>query len=231
MGLLMTIFSRYMVIFPSKWQQFFQRKELYVCIAFFHVLAIFVILYIMIRTLNFSDKELYEDAKNYDPDLAYFFNRSTFFFVSYDIVYIGNLVTACGMSALYVTAAIVVIVFLYQISSNKNIINNKIQKSLIISSVMQVTLASLFLLTPLYCYFIFMYFEVTNTAPVMTVLLCIYLSHCVLDLCATIYFVKPYKTFVLRILSIKNSRTSEVMTTRLSSDIRVRPKVIIHSIR
>ena len=135
------------------------------------------------------------------------------------------------MSVLYITSAAIIIVFLRQIVSNKNIINNKVQKSLIISSIIQITLTCVFLVTPLYCYFIFVKFDVPNTAQVMTALLCIYSSHCLLDFCATIYFVKPYKIFVLKMIGIKQIETSKVVTTGISSDVRMKPRIIYHGIR
>ncbi|KAE9548229.1 hypothetical protein FO519_008559 [Halicephalobus sp. NKZ332] len=204
-GLMMTIFSRYMFIFPSKWQRIFYRREFYIFVAFLHIISMFIIFYIMIPTLDFSEKELHEDSMKYDPDLVYFFNRSTFFFIDHsrhdfeDVVFLG------GMSVLYVVSIAVVTVFIYQIFSNKNVINDRIQKSLIVSSVAQTTLTCLLLVTPLYCYIIF-------------------ISHCLFDFCATVYFVKPYRMFLAKMIWKKKENPSFSTIPKVNSEITLRSK-------
>lgn len=138
----MTIFSRYTAIFPSKWSSLFKRKEIYILIIIIHVVINSSIVIGILPLVNTAVGVIFNDSIKENPDLQYFLNESTFFFINYEFYAYGSLLSILGIVFLYSLFGIVIVVFIHQIQHNKNsyYVNDKVQKSLLISSISQVSL-------------------------------------------------------------------------------------------
>ena len=198
LGLGMTIFSRYTVIFPSEWSTFFNQKEAYILIIILQIILNSIIFIGIVPLTNNSAKNISADAFQENPDLRYFTDEKTFMFVNYHYYAYGTFMSLLGMLLLYSLFCTVASVFIYQLRYNKKsyYINDKLQRSLLVSLISQVLVTLGFLITPYFCFLLFVEFQINNTAVVMTVLLCFVSTHCLLEFLATMYFVTPYRKFL-----------------------------------
>ena len=197
-GLGMTIFSRYTVIFPSKWSTLFKRKETYILIIIIHVIFNATTIVGLIPFINTTVGKVFTDAIEENPELQYFISEQTFFFIDYDYYKYGVLGSSFGIATLYMFFGIVIGVFVYQLQYNKKArhINDKLQRSLLISSVSQVSLTLVFLVTPFFCCLLSSALQIKGSALPMIILLSMVSTHCLLEFLTTMYFVAPYRKFL-----------------------------------
>ncbi|KAE9551628.1 hypothetical protein FO519_005156 [Halicephalobus sp. NKZ332] len=85
MGVIMTMFTRYTVLFPAQWQQIVYRKETYFLLFVSHIIFNTTVAVAVLPSLRFSKIELYEEPMKADPEFENFVNLTSFFYMDYMI--------------------------------------------------------------------------------------------------------------------------------------------------
>uniref|UniRef100_A0A914P763 Serpentine Receptor, class H n=1 Tax=Panagrolaimus davidi TaxID=227884 RepID=A0A914P763_9BILA len=148
-------------------------------------------------TMFLVDAEtIYEWAIEYDPYLSKFFHEPSFFVIPHFLL---DRVVAAHLFIIGFTMFSFIalsVFFIYQIFKNQTISTTKFQKSLILSSIMQIYLTNIFLIGPMFMFFIFITFDIPNSASAMCCLTSVIMTHCLVEFAATLYFISPYRKFI-----------------------------------
>uniref|UniRef100_A0A7E4VFV6 G-protein coupled receptors family 1 profile domain-containing protein n=1 Tax=Panagrellus redivivus TaxID=6233 RepID=A0A7E4VFV6_PANRE len=148
-------------------------------------------------------------AKESPGALDEFFSESTF-------VYAGELDgltrTVCFVCALFMTFILLVFIasviwFIFQVLKlvKTDVHLSQASTSLLISSAVQATLFVVFLFMPITCMLISWAYCLDNTANIINALVLIMSIHGTLDMLTTLYFVVPYRNYIVSLFSRKQT--------------------------
>uniref|UniRef100_A0AC35FR65 Uncharacterized protein n=1 Tax=Panagrolaimus sp. PS1159 TaxID=55785 RepID=A0AC35FR65_9BILA len=117
----------------------------------------------------------------------------------------------------------VVFVFINLVLSSTTVTSTKMQKPLIVSSIIQISLTCGFLILPILFILAALAFQIPNSAGWCTFCICIVCSFSVIDFIATLYFVAPYRRFVKKLIDkiLKRPQQAEVhVITKIPSQAK-----------
>ncbi|KAE9552528.1 hypothetical protein FO519_004270 [Halicephalobus sp. NKZ332] len=198
-GIMMTMFNRYTVLFPAQWQEIFRKKLVLFGIVACHVIfhsANFI--YLFPKT-NRNAHEFHIEAIKHDPEFAHFMNESTFFFIALESYSFGLSLSIMAYVALGGCCALIMGIFLYQLHANHqaHFIRDEVQKSLIVTALVQSFTTCLFVIGIPLTFLLFQAFRAQHTALATLIFCMVEHTYCPCDIIATLYFVAPYRRFVL----------------------------------
>lgn len=200
-SLLIAIFSRYLIIFPSRFQHIFNRKDTYVVLALFYISLDVVCFIGVYKEIRKDNTTLYRDPVRDNQDLQQFFDRPTWFYTNRVSIKKFALFGFIIVTFFIVFSIVIIVMFLYQIQDHtkKFSINNSIQRSLIINCVSETIVTIVFLVLPFLFLLMFMTFEIQHTATSLTVLFCVLSTHCLADFIMILVSITPYRRWILNI--------------------------------
>ena len=197
-GLTATILSRYMLVFPSKLTKWFSFKVTAIFIlsfttAFYIICVLQFLPYLSTKAAQFRDL-----AVAYDPYFVNYFHEPAFLFLP---KLYGSKMSLCvflSIIALIFAAFLLMALFFYLITKFRHMTPTKLQRSLIISSIMQIFFTNLFLFLPLAIIMGTITFETPNSSTLSCICFCLLSTHSLVEFVVTLYFVSPYRNFILR---------------------------------
>ena len=198
-GLALTLGHRYIGAFDTKMRKYFHTKKCYFFIFIIYFSTHLFIFGVIFPVLTLDRSTILEWAVEYDPELGEFFDEPSFFMIPHSYHDIPILIGIAFLSGLYLFFAFVIYYFLKQIRKNNYLSISRLQASLIASSIVQVTLTCAFLFTPLFVFLFCIRFDI-SAPQAMTLLLCFMSTHSIVDFLATLYFVLPYRKFIIQFL-------------------------------
>ena len=189
--------SRYIIIFPPRWRHILYRKEAYFVLFIFHIIFNLAAVFIALPMFKFTEVDLYQEPVKLNQQFEHFINFSSFLYMDYRKIKTVLIIGACIMTTSNIAFISLIVLFLYHVNINykAHYVNNKIQKSLVISAVVQMILTCCLLMLAPYCYIMFICLEIENTGPFLVAALCLNCIHFPVDAIATLYFVSPYRKF------------------------------------
>ena len=167
-------------------------------------------------------KTIYHLAEEYDPFLTRFFPETSFFLIPHIILDRVAMAITILISFLIICSLTFSIFFVYLIFKYQKKSKAKFQQSLIISSTIQICLTNIFLFFPVLAFFLFITFDIPHTASAMCFFMCLLMTHGLLEFVATLYFILPYRQYILKFFTKKvyfittsNNRQVSVFATIL----------------
>uniref|UniRef100_A0AC35EYN9 Serpentine Receptor, class H n=1 Tax=Panagrolaimus sp. PS1159 TaxID=55785 RepID=A0AC35EYN9_9BILA len=221
LGLSATLASRYLLVFPSSLTKWFTLKKALIAAVGLPIIAYIVILMVFYPILQTDTSTIHQWAFEYDPILKEYFDEPTFLFLPHFYHDYIDIPILSLLIILTFSAFSVILFFLYQMTNTKTTVSSKLQRSLLLSSVIQIVITCFFLFMPFIFFFIFIKYDIQNTASFMCILMCIFTSHCFIEFIATLYFVSPYRNFILRIFRKKVRKSNVSIRTVQVSAITV----------
>ena len=90
----------------------------------------------------------------------------------------------------------IILIFIYSVKTQKTKSITKLQRSLIISSIMQMCLTTIFLQAPITVLIIIIYWKIPKRIDISCLLFACVSSNCLVEFLATLYYVSPYRKFL-----------------------------------
>ena len=202
--------------FLTKW--FTLRKALIAAIGLplIAYTAIGIIFYPILLT---DSETLHQWARDYDPILEIYFDEPTFLFIPHMYHDLVDLPALIFLIVLTTSACLVIAFFIRQMIKTQTIVSGKLQRSLMISSIIQIFSTCFFLFSPYIFFFIFIGYDIRGSASFMCFMMCVFTSHCLVEFIATLYFVSPYRNFIIRLFrkKILKKETATFRTIQVSA--------------
>ena len=203
-GLFMTIQNRYATIFDINILEKLSKGTNLLIAAIVIYVSMTLISCISVLPIFFIEvDQVHKWAKEYDTNLVLLFNQSTFFFIPHEMI---NVIVMISLILIILFAILCIVsgvmfIFYFRYMEIKTTRNKKIQKSVSLSALVQIFLTIFFLFIPVIIFFFNIEFKIRNSGKWMQVLMCVVTSHCFLDYIATLYFVLPYRRFLVNMIS------------------------------
>uniref|UniRef100_A0A914P9U1 G-protein coupled receptors family 1 profile domain-containing protein n=1 Tax=Panagrolaimus davidi TaxID=227884 RepID=A0A914P9U1_9BILA len=198
-----TILSRYLLAFPTALTKWYNLK-----VGIIFVLTIVIFAYIITAyTFSYVFSPEKETIRQWSAayNLEKFLIEPAFTIVPYS--YLSNvcfflLIILPFIGGLFIA---LLIFFIYLVKTKQSLTVAKLSRSLIVSSSVQILCTFILLLLPFSFIVLTWYFKIQNTANIICVINCIIASHSLMEFIATLYFIIPYRKFVLKLFErIKN---------------------------
>ena len=213
-GLTITILNRYATLFDVKFlTKFAKLKSIIITAAILH-LCVGILCFISVLPRMFIDaRQIHKWAMEYDAQLVQFFNEPTFFVIPHEITDAPTMIAMILVIVANVLCIISGVTFMVSLKSmkTKTALDKKLQRSVLLSVIVQILLTIVFLFLPVFMFFFYMTFKIQYSGRSMQIFMCMMTSHCFLDYISTLYFVLPYKKFIMNQLS-SVSKLSKIFT-------------------
>uniref|UniRef100_A0A914QBX7 Uncharacterized protein n=1 Tax=Panagrolaimus davidi TaxID=227884 RepID=A0A914QBX7_9BILA len=228
-ALVASLTNRYLLAFPTNFTKWFKMKY-----GVRGILALLFLTYFGLTVLvciftNPDILDMQKSAVEYDPCLKYFFVETSFAFLKISDLqlpfFIAFLITFFGSTMAFLSGMF----FMYLVSTNKSSTVTKLNRSLIISAIVQLSITLGFLGAPATFGMAVFCFQISNMQNVIVFIQCLFATHCIFESIATLYFVTPYKKGVKelyeKIFHAKKFKIIEIsasvsMTTRNVVNVR-----------
>lgn len=163
----------------------------------------------IIPVLFLKVDDIYAWALEYDTQLAELFDKPTFMILAHSVTDIPAIVTIVVVGSLGLLCIVSGVTFIYSLKSfqDKTTLNKRFQRSLLISALVQMSLTVCFLIIPIIVFFIFIKFRTAYSGRPIQIFMCMLASHCFLDYITTLYFIVPYRKFIINKLPFKKNST------------------------
>ena len=207
-GLALTLGNRYTVAFASTgWRKLFLTKKFWTFILLLHIASFALIGWACMPMLGFDHDSIVNWAVTFDPALEQFSAEQSLLIVDKSYIRYPLYFISASMIIFYLGSAFIVWFFITKILRQRTqLLTSRVQRSLILSSVVQVLLTNIFSITPVFVNMMSVAFDLQNMAIFETWLLNIFVSHCILDFIATLYFVTPYRRYISSLLGLNQRR-------------------------
>ena len=198
LGVTFTIGARYVYVFPSKLAAWLSERNSFI---FFGIISVIIYAFLIMTfwpMLIVDTETIHQWALEYDPFLETFFPEPSFFLIPH--LFLDRVVPALlfFISLVIIVSIAFSIYFIRLILKHQTQTTTRLQKSLIVSSVMQIYLTNIFLNLPVLAFFVFIAFDVPHSASAMCCFMTILMAHCLVEFIATFYFISPYRNFILK---------------------------------
>ena len=213
-----TLASRYLLIFPSAMFQWFTLKIALIIAVLVNLVCYGLIGYVLYPIIQLKQETIQEWADAEDSGLQVVYEKeSTFMMIPFHYHEFADLLILLFFLVVHIAGAFILTFFFLQLFKRKTkVLSNRIQRSLIVSSLAQTVLTSVFLFVPFILFFACIRFTIPHTTNVATLFLCVFNSHAFVEFVVTLYFVSPYRSFI-RSLFITKERYRKSITTLVST--------------
>ena len=223
-GLVMTIQNRYATIFDVKMlKKISETKNMMIIVSILYVSMTIVCFVVVLPTVFIEKEQIYKWAREYNTELVPYFEQPTFFIVPHEMTDIPIIIALSTLLLIIVLCVVSGVTFIYSLKSVKTKVSldKKVQRSIMLSAIVQMLLTVFFLFFPIVMFFCYIIFEVQYSGKSMQVFMCMLTSHCYLDFIATLYFVIPYRRFIMKKLPMKTKLESTVIQKSYGNNPRV----------
>ena len=196
-SILLIIFDRYTIMYPAQWQQIVHHKENLFLLFILHVIIDFIIAMILFSILMSTNEELTEIRQ----DFQRYRDLPSFFYYNHHKTKVLLCFVALLFSMANIMFVFIIILFMYRMKSNNgaSYAINDIESSLTINVIVQILLVLCFMIIAPYCYIIFVYFQIQNTAYFIVTALCLNCVYFPASAITTLCLVLPYRKFITRL--------------------------------
>uniref|UniRef100_A0A914Q3R9 Uncharacterized protein n=1 Tax=Panagrolaimus davidi TaxID=227884 RepID=A0A914Q3R9_9BILA len=196
-ALAITILSRYLLAFPTALTKWYNLKVGMIFVSIIVIFTYILTFYTFSYVFSPSKETILQWTEEYN--LEAFLIEPAFTIVPYS--YLSNacfflLIILPFLGGIFIA---LLIFFIYLVKSKQSLTVAKLSRSLIVSSLAQILCTFIFLLLPFSFMVITWYFKIPNTANIICVINCIIASHSLMEFIATLYFIIPYRKFVLKL--------------------------------
>uniref|UniRef100_A0A914PVS8 Uncharacterized protein n=1 Tax=Panagrolaimus davidi TaxID=227884 RepID=A0A914PVS8_9BILA len=156
-----TLASRYLLIFPGSLFKWFNLKIAVGIGVLLNLACYGLIIYALYPLMELEKSTIIKWVSESDPGLSIIYsNEPTFVLVPKDYHLKADIIVLAALFIIHLIGAFILLFFFYQLRKQKRsaILTNKVQRSLIISSLFQMLIVSGFLLIPLTIFFTFIFF-------------------------------------------------------------------------
>uniref|UniRef100_A0A914Q7E0 Serpentine Receptor, class H n=1 Tax=Panagrolaimus davidi TaxID=227884 RepID=A0A914Q7E0_9BILA len=197
-----TLASRYLLVFPTTIFRWFSLKVALIFAVIINAICYALIGYVLYPIIQLKQETIYEWADSEDSGLKIFYEKEpTFFMVPYYYHEYADILILLFFLVVHIAGAFILIFFFYHLFQRKTkALTNKIQRSLLASSLAQTILTSVFLFIPFIVLFGALRFQVANTTSIGIIFLCLFNSHAFVEFIVTLYFVSPYRSFCIQLI-------------------------------
>ena len=207
---MMSLIYRYTSIFPGVVQKIGTSKWMIGVSLLLQLILFIIICFITGEFFSFNHDVMVENAIKFSPVLAAFSNEPTLILIDREFIFPIAVGIFIILIAISLTFIIITINLLFELRRNVYTSQNfQLQKTLIISCVVQVGITLVFLFIPEILFFYYMSYGYAYGGPIVMADHYFISLHSVLEMIATVYFVLPYRIF-LKNLFTKNSQIQAV---------------------
>uniref|UniRef100_A0AC35GT44 Serpentine Receptor, class H n=1 Tax=Panagrolaimus sp. PS1159 TaxID=55785 RepID=A0AC35GT44_9BILA len=195
------ILNRYLFAFPSvltKWFSFKTGIKLLLCTIMINYIGPMILLY---PILKMDRDKILETALAQDSYLSKYFDEPAFLALPFESAKAAYFSSFTAFVLTLFVATFIITFLTYYVRSNKSIIFSKLQRSLIISAIIELAVSLIFLVIPLIAFAIIVCFQLPNTENWSIYIFSLIITHSFLQSIITLYFITPYRKFLCKILS------------------------------
>ena len=201
-GVCMSLSYRYFGLFPGKVKTICRSLPMQCFFIALHILIWIILILCATAIMKIPRETMIQQALEFNPELEPFTHEKSFMFVPesvYTIAAIAVLILLAFLTIVYLGA----IYLLKKELMSK--LRSELQKNLIISVIAQVSVTLIFEFSGYVFLFLSLMFKIPNSGPAMEVFEILMVSHTFIEYCVTLYFVLPYRRFILKKLyTVKN---------------------------
>ena len=209
-GMTMTLIYRYTSIFPGIIQTIGTSKWMIIACLTLQLFFAILISLVSRELFSFDHSTIIRKAIEFSPVLSRFADEPTIVFIDRKFVFpiligAGSALVLISILFIFVAAALIV-----ELNRSKYISKNlELQKTLIISCVVQIGVTFVFVFVPQMVLFYYMTYGYAYGGPIIMIIFCMASLHAIIEMSTTIYFVLPYKKFVKGLLA-KRTQTQKI---------------------
>ncbi|KAE9548204.1 hypothetical protein FO519_008584 [Halicephalobus sp. NKZ332] len=212
-GMTMSLIYRYTSIFPGRTKEIGTSKWMIVTCLIIQ-LAISVLLCIIAdKFLSLDHDTMARKAIEFSPALSKFTNEPTFVFIDREFGFPMVIAVWITLIIISVLFGIVATTLFFELKHNRYAVKKlELQKTLILSCIVQIGITIVFLFIPIMVFFYYLTFGYVYAGPITMIVFCVFCLHAIAEMVATIYFVLPYRRFVMkRLLNIRQEKSNTVV--------------------
>ncbi|KAE9548230.1 hypothetical protein FO519_008560 [Halicephalobus sp. NKZ332] len=149
--------------------------------------------------IDIPQEVMIQQALKFSPDLEQFTHEKSFLYISEDIFKVASIMTLTVLICL--TTAFLLLIYLLK-KELVSKLRSELQKTLIISVIAQLTVTLIFEFCPLFYLFSLLKFKMANSGTTVEILELFTVSHTFVEYCVTLYFVAPYRRYIVGKITI-----------------------------
>ena len=202
-GVSMSLSYRYFGLFPGKVKTICHSPPMYCFFIAVHILLWILLIVCVIQLTKVPQETMIQQALEFSPELQPFTNEKTFIFLSEEIYKVASIIVLIVLVGFTMLFIFMMYLLKKELMSK---LRSELQKNLIISVIAQVSVTLIFEFNAYIFLFSSIIFRIPNSGLFTEILEMLVVSHTFMEYCVTLYFVLPYRKFILKKLNAISTR-------------------------